>query len=111
MNMCRLIAYCGMDCRQCDAYVATVNDDWELRERTATAWSEMNGVTIYPEQINCRGCRSDGIKCAYCQNNCPIRRCAVDRGIYSCGECDEKATCPLINEFISNNPEVLINLE
>ena len=110
-NMCRLIGYCGMDCRTCDAYKATVNDDWALRERTAKLWSEMNNITIYPEQINCRGCRSDGIKCMYCLGECPIRPCAIDRGLYSCGECPDKTTCPYIGEFISNNPEVLVNLE
>ena len=110
-DMCRLIGYCGMDCRTCDAYIATLNDDWDLREKTAKKWSQMNNVTIFPDQINCRGCRSEGIKCMYCLDGCPIRPCAIDRGLYSCGECPDKTTCPYIGEFVSNNPEVLSNLE
>ena len=51
------IACCGLDCEKCDAYIATVNNDNDLREKTAKYWSELNGVTITPEQINCEGCR------------------------------------------------------
>ena len=29
------IAYCGLDCEKCDAYLATINDDKALREKTA----------------------------------------------------------------------------
>lgn len=31
--MKKMIAYCGLDCEKCDAYLATVNDDRELREK------------------------------------------------------------------------------
>ena len=60
------IAYCGLNCEQCDAYLATVRDDWALREKTAKDWSELNGITILPEEINCEGCRADGKKTVYC---------------------------------------------
>ncbi|MGM9794578.1 MAG: DUF3795 domain-containing protein, partial [Candidatus Cryptobacteroides sp.] len=33
--MNELIGYCGLDCGQCDARIATVNNDDELRARTA----------------------------------------------------------------------------
>lgn len=32
--MNELIGYCGLDCGQCDARIATVNNDDELRART-----------------------------------------------------------------------------
>lgn len=31
--MKEMIAYCGLDCEKCDAYIATINDDQELREK------------------------------------------------------------------------------
>ena len=34
------IAYCGLDCEKCDAYLATINDDQTLREKTAKLWAE-----------------------------------------------------------------------
>ncbi len=37
-----MIAYCGLDCGKCDAYLATINDDQELREKTAKLWAELN---------------------------------------------------------------------
>ena len=32
-----MIGYCGLDCAQCDAYLATIHDDQALREKTAKA--------------------------------------------------------------------------
>lgn len=28
--MKKMIAYCGLDCEKCDAYIATINDDQKL---------------------------------------------------------------------------------
>ena len=54
--MKEMIAFCGLDCEMCDAYIATKNDDQTLREKTAKLWSELNNATILPEHINCDGC-------------------------------------------------------
>lgn len=51
--MRELIGYCGLDCETCGAYLATVNDDHALREKTAKLWAELNNVSILPEHINC----------------------------------------------------------
>ena len=53
--MNKMIAYCGLNCEKCDAYIATRNNDRDLRLKTAKLWSKMNGVTILPEHINCEG--------------------------------------------------------
>ena len=73
------IAYCGLDCEACEARIATVNNDAELRQRVAKEWSELNGVEITSEMINCAGCRIDGAKTPYCESLCPIRQCAMSR--------------------------------
>ena len=44
-----LIAYCGLDCEKCDAYLATIHDDQELREKTAKLWAQLNQAPILPE--------------------------------------------------------------
>ena len=41
-----MIGYCGLDCEKCDAYIATVNDDQTLREKTAKLWAELNNAPI-----------------------------------------------------------------
>ena len=66
---------CGLDCEGCDARIATVGNDNELREKTARKWSEMNNAPeITAATINCMGCRVDGAKFAYCSDYCEIRK-------------------------------------
>lgn len=108
--MKQLIAYCGLDCEACEARIATVNDDNELREKVAKLWSELNGVEITPAMINCVGCRVDGVKTPYCDSLCPIRQCALGRGIGTCGDCGEKATCENLAMIAGNNAEARGNL-
>ena len=56
--MKQLIACCGLDCENCDARIATVQNDNELREKTAQKWSSMNNAPeITAATINCMGCR------------------------------------------------------
>ena len=106
-----LIAYCGLNCEKCDAYLATIHDDQALREKTAKYWSELNHVEILPEHINCEGCRVDGIKTFYCESLCEIRRCAREKGVATCGDCQELETCRTVGVVISNNPEARANLK
>lgn len=54
-SMKQLVGYCGLDCELCDARTATLNNDDELRARTARLWCEMNNTDqIKPEHINCK---------------------------------------------------------
>ena len=109
--MKKMIACCGLDCEKCDAYLATKNDDQALREKTAKKWSELNNAVILPEHINCEGCRADGVKTFYCDSLCPIRKCAVGKGLETCGGCPDLDTCPTVGMVISNNPAALDNLK
>ena len=52
--MNKMIAYCGLNCEKCDAYIATINNNQELREKTAKLWAELNNAPILPEHINCK---------------------------------------------------------
>ena len=70
-----MIGYCGLDCEKCDAYIATVNDDQTLREKTAKLWAEL--------------CRADGVKTVFCEHMCEIRKCALSKGVSTCGDCSE----------------------
>jgi hypothetical protein len=106
-----MIAFCGLDCEKCDAYLATIHDDQALREKTAKLWSELNHVTILPEQIKCEGCRADGKKTVYCDKLCEIRQCALKKGVETCGACPEMNTCGKVAMVISNNPDACRNLK
>ena len=106
-----MIAYCGLDCQKCDAYLATIHDDQALREKTAKLWAELNQAPILPEHINCEGCRVDGIKTVFCDSLCAIRRCALKKAVTTCGGCPDLETCQTVGLVISNNPDVLKNLK
>lgn len=108
--MRKMIAYCGLDCEQCDAYIATKNNDQALREKTARLWSELNNATILPEHINCDGCRVNGRKTVYCESLCAIRQCALKKGVATCGECLEMEQCPLVGAVFAHNPQARKNL-
>ena len=61
-----MIAYCGLVCSDCPTYLATQTNDDLARERTASYYSKQFGFDIKPAEINCDGCKSDGILIAYC---------------------------------------------
>ena len=81
-----MIAFCGLNCAKCDAFIATKNNDNALREKTAKLWSELNQIEILPEQINCEGCRCDGKKTVFCDKLCQIRQCAMKKGFETGGD-------------------------
>ena len=105
------IAYCGLNCEVCEARLATVNDDDALRIKVAKLWSELNGVEITPEMINCAGCRMNGVKTPYCESLCPVRQCALMKGVETCGACGEMENCEKVGMIIGNNEEALKNLK
>ncbi|MBQ5576063.1 MAG: DUF3795 domain-containing protein, partial [Bacteroidales bacterium] len=51
--MNNFIAYCGLNCEKCEARIATINNDNDLRQKVAHHWSDLNQVEITPEMINC----------------------------------------------------------
>ena len=108
--MKELIAYCGLDCEACEARIATVSKDDALRNRVAKKWSELNGVEITPEMINCDGCRVGGRKTPYCESLCPIRQCALGKGVVTCGDCTDMAVCEKLAAITDHAPDALRNL-
>ena len=109
--MRKMIAYCGLDCEKCDAYIATVRNDDDMRDKVAKQWSELNGVEITREMINCAGCRVDGVKTPYCESLCEIRKCAMGKKFETCGCCGEMEKCEKVGMIIGNNAEALENLK
>ncbi len=106
-----MIGYCGLDCEKCDAYLAALHDDQALRKKTAKLWAELNNAPILPEHINCQGCRVEGVKTVFCDQMCEIRRCALKKGVTTCGDCLDLGECQAVGTVISNNPEALENLK
>lgn len=105
------IAYCGLDCEVCEARIATVYNNNELRKKVAAEWSELNHVVITPEMINCTGCRIAGVKTPFCDKYCEIRKCAVEKKYLTCGNCAEMNSCEKLKMITGNNSEALNNLK
>ena len=109
--MRKMIAFCGLDCEKCDAYIATKTDNQALREKTAKLWAELNNAPILPEHINCEGCRMGGAKTRFCSTLCEIRKCVKSKGFETCGNCPDKDTCPKIAPIWQSSPQARKNLE
>ena len=105
-----LIACCGLDCSQCEARLATINNDEELRKKTAKFWGELNNCEISPDQINCLGCRSKGVKNVY-WHLCEIRNCVMEKGLDTCGDCPKMENCSILSKLTEHNKEALSNLK
>lgn len=108
--MNRYIAYCGLDCKKCDAFIATVNNDDALREKTAKLWSELNGVPITADMIHCEGCRMDGRKTPFCDAYCQIRKCAKEKQVETCADCVKMNDCEKVSAILGNSEEAAHNL-
>jgi hypothetical protein len=107
----KLIACCGLNCATCDARVATIKNDDELRKVTAEKWKMMyNASDLGPVMINCTGCREPGVKFSHCEV-CEIRKCVKAKGYETCGECSEMDTCLIVSGIHRNIPEAITNLK
>ena len=94
--MKELIACCGLDCESCDARIATVRNDDQLREETAKKWSILNNTSeITTETINCMGA---------------IRKCVNEKGFNTCGDCKEMDSCQIVAPIFQNAPGSRENL-
>jgi hypothetical protein len=105
-----MIAYCGLNCAECDAFIATRNNDGALREKIAAKWSEQFHHPLKPEEIHCVGCASlEGEHIGYCAL-CEIRACGVKHNIPNCASCPEYG-CDKLTGFWSRAPAAKANLE
>ena len=82
-----LIAFCGLDCSECPAFLATKNNDNTARKKVAGEWSS-NEWQLKPEDINCDGCtKGKNLLMAFC-NECTVRKCALEKQVENCAHCD-----------------------
>ncbi len=100
----KMIAYCGIACSECPAYIATQKNDDKLREETAKKWTEEFHSDIAPAEINCDGCPTDSTKLIKYCGQCGIRNCAREKGVKNCAYCADYP-CAKLTAFLKNVPE------
>ena len=95
---------CGLICKDCPVFVATVNNDDGLRQKTAEEWSKLYadylGKDLKADDINCKGCWSEHTVFTGCLS-CPIRSCCKEKKFTTCASCDEYEVCNMLNGFYS----------
>jgi len=100
----KMIAYCGLVCTGCPAYIATQADDRAALEQVAAQWrEEFNAPDITVESVICDGCLVGGRKCAHC-SDCEIRACGMERGVANCAHCADYA-CEKLEGFFGFAPD------
>ena len=95
----KMVAFCGLICTDCKAFIATQENDDAKRREVAEAWSKALGKEIKPEEINCEGCLTmDGRHISYC-SICEIRKCGMEKEVENCAYCVDYSCEKLINFF------------
>lgn len=95
--------FCGLYCGACEVLIANKNETVEVIART---WN------VEPEQLGCSGCKS-AINAVYCVD-CGIKRCAENKKVEYCFECDEYPCSRLVTFRNDEHPHhsiVLQNLD
>jgi hypothetical protein len=106
MSTPQLIAYCGIDCATCPAYIATQANDVKKLTSLAQEWFE--GATDHTIVI-CDGCKSDERIMKWC-SECPTRASAIERGVENCAYCDDYG-CEKLLKVFEMSADAKANLE
>ena len=91
------LSYCGVDCQECNIYRAMMFGE-ELKPETLNRWREdakkyWNMDAVKPEDLNCKGCRTEHEDGFFVLKLCPVRKCCRERELSSCGLCQDFDTC------------------
>jgi hypothetical protein len=101
------LAYCGLICQTCQIYLATREPDkeiqYKMRADIAQEIEKYYGEEIKPEDVcDCDGCKTEGGR-LFSNSNCPMRTCAVEKGIESCAHCDDYV-CEALEKLFTTDP-------
>jgi len=107
--MTEMIAYCGLNCADCDMFKATQLKDLEWKKRIAERWTKQHGIEFAPSDVDCNGCKSDKLS-GWCRKICKVRPCAEKRNVNTCAHCSDYS-CATLKEFLTDEPIAEKNLK
>ena len=105
----KMIAFCGIVCTNCPAFIATQEDNHEKRREIAKTWSTPE-YELKPEDINCDGCLVRDGRLVSFVRACDIRKCGIERNVENCAHCPEYA-CEKLAKSHERSPEGKETLE
>ena len=83
-----MIAYCGINCAVCPAFITTLENDDAKRKKVASEWNSEQ-YPLKPDDINCDGCIPPNKSLMVFCHDCTIRSCAIERDLENCAYCDD----------------------
>jgi hypothetical protein len=102
--MAKIQAFCGLDCGECEAYVATQKNDRAGLDATAKKWArQFGGKEIGADACVCDGCSSGRRISTAHAATCALRLCASGRGLATCAHCPDYG-CETLKGFFTFAP-------
>lgn len=111
--MAGIRAFCGLDCGECEAYVATQANDRAGLEAIARKWTAEYGggdKEYSADMCVCDGCPSGGRISSAHAATCGLRLCASARGVETCAHCPDYG-CETLKGFFAFAPVLKDKLE
>lgn len=87
--------FCGHNCSRCVTYLATVNNDDNLRLQSQEFYRDFMKRGIPLCDINCHGGKSDDV--FYLCGDCPFIKFCKEKGLSACIECENQ--CSMFLEY------------
>lgn len=73
------------------------------KERVSQDFNRIFGYDVKSDDVECVGCKNEGI---HADSNCPVRPCALEKGVENCAHCPE-FICDKLQERINFTEEFL----
>ncbi len=109
--MANVLAFCGIQCGECEAYIATQKNDRAGLEATAKKWAaQFGGNPIGADACVCDGCASGKRISTAHASTCALRICASGRGVTTCAHCPDYG-CETLKGFFAFAPVLKDKLE
>lgn len=102
----QIIAYCGLVCTECPAFIATRTKDTDKLAALALEWYGQAGDA---KTCVCDGCTEAGRINQFCRE-CGVRLCAIERGVTNCAHCPDYG-CQKLTGLFQHIPLARENLE
>ncbi len=106
----KIIAYCGLVCSECEAYLLTQANDTAGLEQLLVKWrEEYHAPEMQLDDVICDGCLGTGRLGGYC-GMCEIRACGIEQQVTNCAHCTDYA-CEKLRAFFEMAPPARESLE